>query len=306
MEHTHEHHSHGHTHDTSNVAINTSFVVGILLNLTFVLVEAITGLVIHSLSLLSDAGHNLADVGALALSLLAFRLLKVRSNRQYTYGFRKTSILVALINAIVLLISIGAILYVAIHRLFFPHPVPGFTISFIAGIGILINALAAWMFVREKDKDINIKSTYLHFMSDALFSIGLVIGGIIIQYTHWYWLDSSLSVIIAVFILFSTWKLLVESLRLSLDGVPENIHMENLRKQTLKIKGVIDIHHIHVWAISTTENALTAHLVLQLDTTPEQEQQIKQELRHMLLHQNIHHVTLETEHYSEECGNIVC
>ncbi|HCN83988.1 MAG TPA: cation transporter, partial [Sphingobacteriaceae bacterium] len=165
MDHNHAHHHH---HAITPAAVNTAFIIGISLNLLFVLIEVIAGLSIHSLSLLSDAGHNLADVGALALSLLAFRLLKVRSNEHYTYGYRKTSILIALFNGMVLMVSVGAIIYEAAHRFFNPEPLPGTTIAIVAGIGIIINSLTALMFFRDKDKDMNIKSAYLHLMSDAV------------------------------------------------------------------------------------------------------------------------------------------
>ena len=297
MEHNHSHHD----HSPILRNVNTAFIVGICLNFLFVIIEVIVGLFIHSLSLLSDAGHNLADVGALTLSLLAFRMLKVKSNEYYTYGYRKTSILVALFNAMILLVSIGAIIYEAIHRFINPEPVSGTTISIVAGIGIVINGLTALMFLRDKDKDMNIKSAYLHLMSDALVSVGLVIGGIVMYYTHWFWIDSLLSVIIAVVILLSTWRLLKSSLRLSLDGVPENIHIEELKTTALKIEGVKDFHHIHVWGISTRENALTAHLVFQNNISMEQEQQIKHKLKHELEHKNIHHITLETERENENC-----
>jgi len=299
MEHNHSHHHHHHSAPLTNV--NRAFIVGISLNFLFVIIEVFAGLYVHSLSLLSDAGHNLADVGALALSLLAFRMLKVKSNEHYTYGYRKTSILVALFNAMVLLVSIGAIMYEAIHRFLNPEPIPGTTISIVAGIGIIINTITALMFLRDKDKDMNIKSAYLHLMSDAVVSLGLVIGGIVIYYTGWFWIDSILGIVIAVVILFSTWGLLKNSLRLSLDGVPENIHIDELKTGVLKVAGVKDFHHIHVWAISTTENALTAHLVLQQDISIEQEQTIKHEIKHQLEHKNIHHVTLETERENEPC-----
>jgi cobalt-zinc-cadmium efflux system protein len=272
------HHDHHHAEPLTNV--NTAFIVGITLNFLFVIIEVIVGLFIHSLSLLSDAGHNLADVGALALSLLAFRLLKVKSNENYTYGYRKTSILVALFNAMVLLVSIGAIVYEAAHRFLNPEPIPGTTIAWVAGIGIIINTVTALMFLRNKEKDLNQKSAYLHLMSDAVVSLGLVIGGIIIFYTNWFWIDSVLSIVIAVVILLSTWRLLKDSLRLSLDGVPKNIQVDDIKATAIKVTGVIDLHHIHIWAISTTENALTAHLVLQQDTTTEQEQKIKHKLKH--------------------------
>lgn len=304
MEHHHEHsHEHHHHHDHSVVLtnVNTAFIVGISLNFLFVVIEVIAGLYIHSLSLLSDAGHNLADVAALSLSLLAFRLLKVKSNEQFTYGYRKTSIIVALFNAMVLLVSIGAIAYEAIHRFLNPEPIPGTSIAIVAGIGIIINTVTALMFLRDKDKDMNIKSAYLHLMSDAVVSLGLVIGGIIIFYTHWFWIDSILSIVIAIVILLSTWRLLKGSLRLSLDGVPENIRIDDIKAVALKVNGVKELHHIHIWAISTTENALTAHLVLEQGITTEQEQKIKHELKHQLKHKKIHHVTLETERENEPC-----
>ncbi|MEO5682093.1 MAG: cation diffusion facilitator family transporter [Chitinophagaceae bacterium] len=299
MEDQHGHSHHHHAVTLTNV--NRAFIIGISLNFLFVIIEVLAGLSTHSLSLLSDAGHNLADVGALALSLLAFKLLKVKSSKQYTYGYRKTSILVALFNAMVLLVSIGAIIYEAIHRFLQPEPVKGTTIAIIAGIGILINASTALLFLRDKEKDMNIKSAYLHLMSDAVVSLGLVIGGIIIVYTGWFWVDSVLSIIVALVILFSTWRLLKDSLRLSLDGVPANIKLDEIKEAALKIKGVIDFHHVHIWAISTTENALTAHLVLPVSTSIEEEKKIKDELKHGLLHQNIQHITLETERENHAC-----
>ncbi|HWB26364.1 MAG TPA: cation diffusion facilitator family transporter [Chitinophagaceae bacterium] len=306
----HEHHHNGdhhhHHHAVTLTNVNSAFIIGIALNFAFVILEVIYGLIIHSLSLLSDAGHNLADVGSLGLSLLAFKLLKVKSNDKYTYGYRKTSILVALFNAMVLMVSIGAIIYEGFHRLFDHEKVPGLTISIVAAIGIVVNFSSAIIFRRDKEKDLNVKSAYLHLMADAVISLGLVAGGIIIYYTNWYWIDPALSLVVAAIILVSTWRLLRDSLRLSLDGVPENIDVANVREAAIKITGVKDLHHIHVWAISTTENALTAHLVLQNNVSVEQEKHIKNDLRHRLQHLNIHHVTLETERENEHCAEQVC
>ena len=296
-EHNHEAHHHGSVVLTN---VNKAFIIGISLNFLFVVIEVIVGLYIHSLSLLSDAGHNLADVVALALSLLAFRLLKVKTNDKYTYGYRKTSILVALFNAVVLLVSIGAIAYEAIHRFLNPEPLPGNIIAIVAGIGIGINAFTAILFLKDKEKDINIKSAYLHLMSDALVSLGLVIAGIVIHYTNWYWLDPVFSIIIAVVILLGTWSLLRHSLRLSLDGVPPDIDIQKIKDTALKTNGVLEIHHLHVWAISTTQNALTAHLIVDEKMTMVQMKELKEHLKHELAHQNIHHVTLETE--TRNCG----
>lgn len=300
---------HDHHHPVTTLSkATTAFILGIGLNFAFVLIEASVGFYIQSLSLLSDAAHNLADVGTLALSLLAFRLLKVKPNDHYTYGYRKTSILVALFNSVVLLVSIGGIAFEAIHKTLLParEPLPGMTIAIVAGIGIVINAGTALLFLRDKERDINIKSAYLHMVSDALVSAGIVIGGIVIFYTDWFWIDSALSITIACIILFSTWQLLKESLRLSLDGVPENIHLEDIKAMALKTEGVHDIHHLHVWAISSTENAMTAHLVLKNETSPELEQKIKHHLKHEFAHSNIQHITLETERENEECKTEVC
>jgi cobalt-zinc-cadmium efflux system protein len=304
MKEDHLHHNHQHNEPIKNV--NLAFIIGILLNFLFVVVEVVVGLFNNSLALLSDAGHNLADVAALALSLLAFRFLKVKSTKKYTYGYRKTSILVALFNSFVLLISIGAIAYQAVYRFIVPVAIDGSKIALVAGIGIAVNAVTALMFLRDKEKDLNIKSAYLHLMSDAVVSLGIVAGGIILYYTGYYWIDSALSVVVVVVILFSTWKLLRSSLRLSLDGIPDHIRIDNIKATTLKIEGVKSIHHIHVWAISTTENALTAHLVLSRDVTIDEEISIKQQVKQTLNLQNIQHVTLETERGLQDCETEEC
>jgi cobalt-zinc-cadmium efflux system protein len=299
--------AHGHHHSaTVSPKVNTVFIVGIALNLAFVIVEATVGFIIHSLSLISDAAHNLADVGTLGLSLLAFKLMNVKATRHFTYGYRKTSILVALFNSSVLLVTIGGIFFEAARKLFHPESMQGSTIAIVAGIGILINGLTAFLFFRNKDKDINIKSAYLHLISDALVSAAIVAGGVIMLFTDWFWIDSILSLLVAIVILFSTWQLLRESLRLSLDGVPDSIHPDEIQAIAMQIEGVKGIHHLHIWALSSTENALTAHLVLQNDATAEQEHHIKHELKHAWEHKNIRHVTIETERENEECKEVVC
>lgn len=295
-------HDHAHHHPSPAWSTaSTAFHVGIWLNFAFVLVEAIVGFRIHSMSLLSDAAHNLADVGTLVLSLVAFRLLKVKANEQYTYGYKKTSILVALFNSVILLVSIGAITFEAVQKAFNPEPMQGTTIAIVAGIGILINGTTAYLFMREKEKDINIKSAYLHLLSDTLVSAGIVIGGIAMIFTGWYWLDSVLSLIVVAVILVSTWKLLKESLKLSLDGVPANVSVKQITDWAMRYDGVAGLHHVHVWALSSTENAMTAHLVLHKDVAHEREQAIKAEFRHELMHHHIQHITLETEWENEPC-----
>lgn len=317
----HDHsHGHGHSHDHSHAhgfghhhhpvdlqQVNRAFVIGIALNFLFVLIEVIVGLHIDSLSLLSDAGHNLADVASLAMALVAIRLLRVRATEKYTYGFKKTTILVALLNAAILLLSLGAIGYEALHRLMAPEPsLPGKTISLVAAIGIAINGLTAMLFFRNKESDLNVRGAFLHLLSDAIVSAGLVVGGFVIYYTGLTWIDPALSLVIAVIILYSTWQLLRDSLRLSLDGVPAGIEISKIREAVSRMKDVKDIHHIHVWAISTKENALTAHLVVDKSCTMELIEKLKHRIKHELLHRNIQHATLEVELSDSPCEEPDC
>jgi cobalt-zinc-cadmium efflux system protein len=311
MAHVHSHgqdhhHGHHHHHPIDLKEVNRAFVVGIILNLLFVVIEVVIGLSIHSLSLLSDAGHNLADVASLALSLIAIRLIKVRASDKYTYGYKKTTILVALFNAAILLLSIGAIAYEAVQRILTPQPLPGRTISIVAAIGILINATTALLFFRTKDKDLNVKSAFLHLISDAIVSAGLVIGGMVIFYTGLYWIDSLLSIVIAVIILLSTWQLLKDSLRLSLDGVPEGIDIQKVKTAVAAIGGVQGFHHIHIWALSTSENALTGHLVVAKDIDMGGIEKLKHTVKHELEHLNISHATLEVEMENAPCHEPDC
>ena len=299
-------HNHSHDHAPRLTNVGTAFVVGIVLNFLFVGVEVVMGLWVHSLSLLSDAGHNLADVASLALSLFALRMSRVKPTQQYTYGFKKSTVLAALFNAVVLLVSIGAIGYEALHRFFNPEPVSGSVISVVAGIGIVINTTTALLFLKDKEKDLNVKSAFLHLMSDAVVSVGLVIGGLVIYFTGLTWIDPLLSVVVALVILVSTWNLLRDSLKLSLDGVPAGIDLEKIRTEALKIKGLTDLHHIHIWAMSTTENALTAHLVVSSNTSNSDIEAIKHHLRHALEHLDIQHATLETEFDNTPCSEPDC
>ncbi len=286
--------------------VTNAFVVGIILNLVYVVVQVGIGLQINSLSLLSDAGHNFLDVAALALSLLAFKLTRIQVTKKYTYGYKKASILISLFNAMILLISIGAIIYESIHRFQNPKALPGITIAMVALIGTAINGISAFMFFKDKEKDLNIKSAFLHLMADALFSLGLVAGGIVIYYTHLYWIDPLLSVVICLIIIYSTWDLLKDSLRLSLDGVPETIRLESIEQIVGPIKGVISFHHIHVWAMSTTENAMTAHIVVANTLSNQEIIILKKNIKHELEHVNIHHVTLEIELENEVCTTPNC
>jgi cobalt-zinc-cadmium efflux system protein len=307
MAHNHSDHSHAghsHSHVPEITSINKAFIVGIVLNLMYVIIQVGIGLKINSLSLLSDAGHNFLDVAALALAMMAFKLSKSKSTDKYTYGFKKSSILISLLNAVILLVSIGAIGYEAVFRFGNPQPLPGKIISIVAAIGIVINGVSAFMFFRDKEKDINVKAAFVHLAADALVSLGLVAGGLIIFFTHWYWIDPLLSIIICLVIIASTWSLLKNSLRLSLDGVPNTVDIKIIKETVLKETGVKDFHHLHVWAISTTQNAMTGHVVVSNELSNVQVSQLKHKIKHQLEHLNIQHATLETE--TETCSEKVC
>lgn len=294
---SHEH-SHQHSHAINAESLNKAFIIGIVLNLAFVVIEFAAGFWFDSLALLSDAGHNLGDVVSLVLALLAFRLAKVKANERYTYGYKKSTILVSLLNAVILLVAVGAIVIESIHKLNNPAVVPGGAIAWVAGAGVLINAFTAFLFMKDKEKDLNVKGAYLHMAADALVSVGVLVAGIVISRTGWYIIDPIIGLIVAVVILISTWNLLHDSLRLTLDGVPTSIDSQKVVKAIRALPGVDDVHHIHIWAISTTENALTAHIVLK---QPESMQEVKHLIRHRLEDFGIGHATLEFEVPGEHC-----
>src|SRR6201985_1745966 len=267
-DHDHSHHHHHHDHAPKLDHLNTAFIVGIILNSAFVIIEVVAGFITKSLSLLTDAGHNLGDVAGLALALLAFKLSKVGSNREYTYGYKRSTIIVSFFNALVLCVAVGVIGYEAVIRFIPRENVEGGTLAWVAFAGIGINAVTAYLFVKDKDKDLNVKGAYLHMAVDAIVSFGVVVSGLIIYFTHLYWIDSVVSLIVAIVILRGTWSLLSDSLRLEMDGVPKEMDLEKGKAELMKAKGVVDVHHIHVWALSTTENALTAHLVIDQNSVP--------------------------------------
>jgi cobalt-zinc-cadmium efflux system protein len=298
---------HRHHHETSRGGhVNRALVWGIWLNILFVILEAAAGFWQGSLALLSDAGHNLFDVASLALALLAFRLSHVQPNDQYTYGFRKTTILVALLNAVILLVAVGGIGFEAVQRLWHPEPIQGGIVAVVAAVGILVNGATALLFLRDKDRDLNLKGAYLHMAADALVSLGVVVAGIVILFTRWYWLDPVISFVIMIVIVVSTWSLLKDSLRLSLDGVPREVNMDEVRQAALDTPGVLDIHHIHVWAMSTTQNALTAHLVVPPGTNLQQTEGLKDILRKKMEQLHVSHSTFELETAVAACSEASC
>jgi len=294
--------THEHQHTISN--INRAFVVGIIINALYVIIEFGAGLYYDSLSLMSDAGHNLSDVAALAMALLAFRLMKVKASEKFTYGYRKSTILVSLVNSVVLFIVVGGILWESFHRIQSGVLLDGTAISVIAAVGIFVNAVSAFLFFKDKDNDLNIKGAYLHLMADAAVSAGVVVSGVLISVFHVYWLDMVMSLVIVGVIFYSTWKLFKDSLSLTLDGVPPNVEMNAVRTEIGKINGVVGVHHLHVWAMSTTQNAMTAHVLVKCNTEMQQLNQIKKEIKHELNHLNIQHATLEFETEEENCVDL--
>lgn len=297
MEHHHHHHS------ASAQSLNGIFIFSIILNGLFVLIEAGIGLWQDSLSLLSDAGHNLSDVFSLVLVLVAFRLAKVKSNEHYTYGYRKSTVLISLLNAVILLVAVGAIVIESIHKFSDPGDVNGIAVSWTAGIGILINGATALLLMRGQKNDLNVRGAFLHMAADTLVSVGVVISGIVIAYTGWTVIDPIVSLIIAAVILISTWELLSDSLRLAVDGIPEGVDLKEIEQILIAAEHVKEAHHIHVWAISTTETALTAHVVVD-DLS--HWHHVSEHLKHELEEHGIAHATLEPETEDCHCHNKEC
>lgn len=306
--HDHSHHSHLHSHggELPVADHNRAFKVGISLNVLFVLIEIVVGIVYNSMSLLTDAGHNLSDVASLVLSLIAFRLAKKKSTDTFTYGFKKTTILAALFNAVFLLITVGILGFESVRRLVHPEFVRGNVIAWVAAVGIIVNILTALMFFKNRKSDLNIKSAYLHMMSDALVSAGVVAGGLLIFYTGWYWVDPLIGLGVMVIILLSTWSLLTHSFRLSVDAVPPEISITEVRDLILAQKDITDVHHIHIWALSTTENALTAHVSVNESLSFEDKMTLVRQLKHTLTNHHIHHSTIEIETEHTGCEEKDC
>lgn len=301
--HSHHHHHHGHAQPHT---MNRAFIAGIVLNTVFVAVQAVAGFMTDSVALLSDAGHNLSDVASLILALVAYKLARAKPTREFTYGYKKSTILAALVNAVILLVAIGVLGYEAVHRLREPHPVQGGVVAIVAGIGIIINFSTAMLFFRDKEHDLNSKGAYLHLLADALVSVGVVVAGIIISYTGWYWLDGAVSIVILLVILVSTWSLLTDSLRMTLDAVPINVSRDKIDQLVLNTEGVVSMHHTHIWAMSTTQNALTTHVALSDSLNFEEKMKLIHELKHKLRKLHIHHATIELESAKVVCEDKNC
>ena len=271
-DHGHDHHDHDHDgrahgpggHSHAPKSFGTAFALGIALNSGFVVIEAVYGWLSNSMALVADAGHNLSDVLGLAAAWIASVLVKRAPSARFTYGLRGSSILAALFNAVFLLVATGGIIVEALRRLAEPAPVAGVTVMAVAGIGIAINGFTAWLFA-SGGSDINIRGAYLHMVADAAVSVGVVLAGLVILATGLEWIDPAVSLVIAGLIIWATWGLLRDSVAMALDAVPPGIDPDAVRACLASRPGVASLHDLHIWPMSTTEIALTAHLVVQDD-----------------------------------------
>jgi cobalt-zinc-cadmium efflux system protein len=265
MTHTHAHagHSHsGHGHSHAPASFGSAFAIGVVLNLSFVILEATWGVFAHSLSLLADAGHNLGDVLGLLLAWGSILLSRRVPTERRTYGLRRSTTLAALFNALILVMGVGAIVWEAIGRFREPAPVAGGTLIWVAAVGIAVNTATALLFASGRKGDLNIRGAFLHMASDAAVSLGVVIAGVVIVATGWLWLDPAVSLVISAVILLGTSGLLRDSFNLALDAVPPGIRIADVKKFLESLPEVCEVHDLHVWGMSTTETAMTAHLVI--------------------------------------------
>jgi cobalt-zinc-cadmium efflux system protein len=293
----HSHHHHhgeqpaqaGHHHalpDSRRILL-----IAIALNLIFVAIEFSWGILANSTALLADAGHNLSDVLGLALSLAAIMLTKKQASGPYTYGLRSSSILAALANAMLLLLACCVIAWEALHRILQPASVDGMTVVIVASLAIAVNGFSAWLLIANSKHDMNIRAAFLHMALDAAVSFAVVLGGVIVIFTGWSWFDPAISLLIVLVVLFSTWGLLRDAVRLALSAVPPHIDLQAVKHYLLQQPGVQDIEDLHIWGMSTTETALTAHLIMPQGSPGDDFiRQIAQELEHDFA---IHHVTVQ-------------
>ena len=294
--------SHDHSHAPAN--FNAAFAIGIGLNIVFVAIEAFYGWKINSLALLADAGHNLSDVIGLVLAWGGALAGKLRPDARHTYGWKRASILAAFINALLLLVAMGSLVWEALHRLQSPEPVEGVTIMVVAGIGIVVNTATALLFMRGREKDLNIRGAFLHMAADALVSVGVVIAGALALWFGWTWLDPVVSLLIAAVIVVGTWSLFRQSLHLLFDGVPESVDLLQVKALLESLPGVDRVHDLHVWAMGTSEIAMTAQLVMPDGPAGDAFLQNATEQLHDRF--EIEHVTIQVVQvpFTAPCGNL--
>ena len=296
--HEHAGHSHGHGHNHAPADFGRAFLIGTLLNMAFVIAEVVYGTLAKSLALVADAGHNASDVLGLLLAWGAYLVAKRRPSQKHTYGLRRSSILASLTNAVLLLVALGAIIWEAVHRFSQPAPVAGGTVIWVAALGIAINGLTAYLFASGRKGDLNLRGAFQHMLADAVVSAGVVVAGIVILFTGWNWLDPLVSLVLAAVILYGTWGLLRESLDLALDAVPESVDLNEVKSFLTAQPGVSGVHDLHVWGMSTTETALTVHLVVPDGLQDEHLQHLRHELHEQF---GVEHATVQIEQGRVPC-----
>ena len=254
-----------HSH-TQNVKLSSAFKIGITINIIFIVAEALAGYISNSMALMADAGHNLSDVLALVFSWIAVIISQRQPTLKFTYGFRRSTILIALLNTILLLLAVSFIIFETVQRLHKPMQINANSVMIVAAVGIGVNAFTAWLFMKGKKNDLNIRSAFVHFMADALVSLGVVIAGIIMTFTGIQWIDSLVSFAIIAVILYSSYKLLIDSVNLALDAVPDNIKIDHVLEYFANLPEVTGVHDLHIWSLGTTDAALTVHLTTSVQT----------------------------------------
>ncbi len=262
------------------------------MNTAYVVVEAVYGLIYNSMGLLSDAGHNLSDVATLIIAMVAFKMSQRKPTERYTYGYRKMTVQASLINALLLCVAVGAILVESISKLIHPEAVDGDAVAWVAGVGVVVNGITAWLFMRDKNRDLNAKGAFLHMAADALVSVGVVVSGIIIHFTGLYVIDPIIGIVIAIIVGWSTKDLLQKSMRMSLDAVPDGIDYEKVRQAISDVPGVKSVHHLHIWPLSTTVTAMTTHVII---SDPLEMDNVINDIRKKMQSMGIKHSTIETE-----------
>jgi len=290
---------HDHAHLHAPVNFGRAFAIGLALNVGFVVIEVVFGFLSNSVSLVADAGHNLSDALGLGVAWTAAILGKQAPTRRFSYGLGGSSILAALFNAVLLLMVTGGLAWEAISRLFHPEPVAGATVMIVAACGIAVNGLCAWLFASGRKGDLNVGGAFMHMAADALVSLGVVFAGLVIAATGWLWVDPLTSLVVNAAIIWSAWSLLKSSLAMSLDAVPANIEIDAVRAYLASLASVVDLHDLHVWSLSTTETALTCHLV-----TPDgrfSDEMLSQTARELKEKFGIGHATIQLERAGTAC-----
>jgi len=290
MEHNHSH--------TNNVRLGNALKTGIAINIIFIIFEALYGFLSNSMALIADAGHNLSDVLALVFSWIAIILSQRRATLRYTYGLRRSTILVSLLNTIILLVAVAFIVYETVDRLRNPVRVNAGNVIIVAAVGIVVNGFTAWLFLKDQKQDLNIRSAFVHFIADTLVSLGVVVTGVIVVFTGIQWFDPAISFVIVGVILYSSYHLLIDSVNLALDAVPEHIDILGVKQYLEAVPKVCDVHDLHVWAMSTTETALTVHLLTSARTDTSFIITIQKQLEEKF---GIGHATIQVE-YGETAG----